>query len=266
MTTITGTGTYSPASIYGQNTNRPANTANGNTGSTSTAGSPSSGSANSTKSVADAILAAANSAGFDFATVGQNARTVLDAGIAAYGQTPGSQTTDKDWIKIFGGMDRRSLYAVSSNQGGQFSPQEQKIAKSLMDAQLANVGSVDSSSSTSQQIAGYSQKVDYLNNVSPEEKKTASWAYSMADAQTAARMADINSRMPAISGGTSPLLSTLMGAMYNVRNQSPTPVDFGTVNSLSDITSQPWAQGYASQIEQAFAASYQPGGSISVSV
>jgi hypothetical protein len=264
MTTITGTGTYSPASIYGQNLNRPANTANGNASGTGTAGAT--GTTGNIKTVADAIKAAANSASFDFATVGQNARTVLDAGIAAYGQPPSDQTSDKDWVKIFGGMDRRSLYAVSSNQGGQFSPQEQKIAKTIMDAQLANVSDVDSSASTSQQIAGYSQKASFLNNVSAEEKKSASWAYSMADAQTAARMADINSKMPQISGGVSPLLNTLMGAMYNVRNQTPGTVDFGTVNSLSDITSQPWARNYASQIEQAFAAGYQPGGSISVSV
>ena len=57
-----------------------------------------------------------------------------------------------------------------------------------------------------------------------------------------------------------------MGAMYNVRSQVSGSVSFGTVNSLSDITSQPWAQSYASQIESAFAASYQPGGSYSVSV
>jgi hypothetical protein len=263
MTTITGAGTYSPSSIYNQNTNRPATTANIHAGSAGTASSAAA--AGNTKTLADAIAAAANSAGLDFATVGQNARTVLDAGVAAYGQTPGNQTSDEQWFKIFDGMDRRSLYAVTSNQGGQFSPQEQKVAKSMMDAQLANIGDVDASASASEQIAGYGQKVDFLNNVSTEEKKSASWAYSMADVQTSARMADINSKMPQISGA-SPLLSTLMGAMYNVRSQVSGPVDFGTVNSLSDITSQPWARNYASQIEQAFAASYQPGGSFSVSV
>jgi len=263
MTIITGAGTYSPSSIYSQNTNRPATMANADAGSASTAGSTAA--TGNTKSPADAVAAAANSAGLDFATVGQNARTVLDAGIAAYGQTPGSQTSDEQWVKIFGGMDRRSLYAVTSNQGGQFNPQEQKIAKTIMDAQLANVGDVSSSASAGQQIAGYSQKVGFLNTVSAEEKKSASWAYSMADVQTAARMADINSKMPQISG-TSPFLNTLMGAMYNVRSQVSGPVDFGTVNNLSDITSQPWARSYAGQIEQAFAASYQPGGSFSVSV
>ena len=88
----------------------------------------------------------------------------------------------------------------------------------------------------------------------------------MADAQTAARMADFDSKMPQISGGNAPLLNVLMGAMYNARSQASGPVNFGTVNTLTDITSQPWAKSYAGQIEAAFAATNQPGGSYSVSV
>jgi hypothetical protein len=263
MTTITGAGLYTPASIYGQSTNRQANPTSANAGSAAASDNAAASSSGST-TVADAIAAAASSASYDFPAVAQNARTVLDAGVAAYGQTPGSQTTEPQWIKIFGGMDRRSLYAVASNQGGQFSPQEQKVAKTLMDNQLANAGNVSASDSTAQQIAGYTSQVNFLNTASPEEKNSASWTYSMADAQTAARMADIDSRMPQVSGGNAPLLNVLMGAMYNARSQGA--VNFGTVNDLTDITSQPWAQSYASQIEAAFAATNQPGGSYSVSV
>ena len=266
MTSITGAGLYTPASIYGQSANRQANPTSANAGNAAASNNSSAAGNSSSKTVADAVAAAANSASYDFATVAQNARTVLDAGVAAYGQTPNSQTTEPQWIKIFGGMDRRSLYAVASNQGGQFSPQEQKVAKTLMDNQLANVSNVSSSESTSQQIAGYTQQVNFLNNASPEEKNSASWTYSMADAQTAARMTDIDSKMPQISGGNSPLLNMLMGAMYNVRSQASGAVNFGTVNNLADITSQPWAKSYASQIEAAFAATNQPGGSYSVSV
>jgi hypothetical protein len=262
VTTITGAVTYSPATIQGQISPRQAGTG----GTSNSTGTASATAASSAKTLTETIAAAANSASYDFATVGKNARTVLDAGIAANGQPPGSQTTSAQWTKMFGGMDRRSLFAVSSNQGGQFSAQEQQAATSLMATQLANVGNVSSSASTQGQIAGFSAKASFLNNVSPEEKNTASWAYSMADAQTSARMADINSRMPQPSGGSQSLVNVLMGAMYNTRNQSSTPVSFGTVNSLSDITSQPWAASYASQIESAFAASYQPGGSFSASV
>jgi hypothetical protein len=88
----------------------------------------------------------------------------------------------------------------------------------------------------------------------------------MADAQTAARMADIDARMPQPSGGNSSMLNVMMGAMYNTRSQSSGPVSFPSVSSLADITSQPWAQSYATQIESAFAASYSPGTSYNVSI
>jgi hypothetical protein len=265
MTTITGTGAYSTPPLPTQTTNRQTNTAANNTDGTANNSATGTSTTGSTSTLADAIKAAADSGSYTFAMVAQNAKTVLDAGVQAYGQTPGSQTTNQDWIKIFGGMDRRSLYAVASNQGGQFSSTEQTAAKTLMDNQLANVANVSSTSSTSEQIAGYTAQANYLNNASPEEKQSASWAYSMADAQSAARMADIDSRMPQASSN-SPLVNTLMGAMYNVRSQISSPISFGSVNSLSDITSQPWAKSYSSQIESAFAATYQPGGSYSATV
>jgi len=262
MTTISSSSAYSLA-ILSQTTNRDA-AAGGSRQSTSgsTTASPTSA---SPTTIRDAIAAAAKSGSFDFATVGKNARTVLDAGIADYGQTPGTQTTEQQWIKIFGGMDRRSLYSVASNQGGQFTAQEQSVAKTLMDNQLTNSGDVDSAKTTGQQVAAYGQRAAYLNTASAEEKNSPAWAYSMADAQTAARMADINAHMPPMSS-SSPLLSTLLGAMYSVRSQSAGAVNFGSVNSLADITSQAWARPFKSQIESSFAAVYTAGGSLSVSV
>ena len=267
MTTISGANNYTLATILSQTPNRqPATVGANTTASGSTTDAAATTPVASGTTLAEAIAAAANSAGYDFATVGQNARTVLNAGIAAYGQAPSTQTSENDWVKIFGGMDRRSLFAVSSNQGGQFSPLEQSAAKQLMDNQLANAAGSNLSGSTDQQIAGYTAQVNLLNNASPEEKQTASWAYSMADAQTAARMADIDARMPQPSGGNSSVLNVMMGAMYSTRSQASSPVSFPSVSSLADITSQPWAQSYATQIESAFAASYSPGTSYNVSI
>ena len=267
MTIISGTNNYTLATLLSQTANRQTGAAGGNNGTSgSTAATGSATSTTSAKTVAQAIAAAANSASYDFATVGQNARMVLDAGISAYGQTPSSQTSQQDWVTIFGGMDRRSLFAVSSNQGGQFSPLEQQQAKQLMDNQLANAAGSNLSGTSQQQISGYTAQVNLLNNASPEEKQTAAWAYSMADAQTGARMADMDARMPQASGGNASLLNVMMSAMYNTRSQSSSQVIFPSVNSLSEITSQPWAQGYAGQIESAFAASYSPGTSFNVSI
>jgi hypothetical protein len=267
MTIISGNNNYTLATLLSQTANKQASTAGANTSTSgSAAATGSATTAPSAKTVAQAIAAAANSASYDFATVGQNARTVLNAGISAYGQTPDSQTSQQDWVTIFGGMDRRSLFAVSSNQGGQFSPLEQQEAKQLMDNQLANAAGSNLSGSTQQQISGYTAQVNLLNNASPEEKQTATWAYSMADAQTGARMADMDARMPQASGGNASLLNVMMSAMYNTRSQSSSPVTFPSVNSLSEITSQSWAQNYAAQIQSAFASSYSPGTSYSASV
>lgn len=263
MTTISSSSAYSLASILSQAPNR--DTAAGNSKQSASGPAMANTTSANPTTVKDAITAAAKSGSFDFATVGKNARTVLDAGIADYGQTPGTQTNEQQWIKIFGGMDRRSLYSVASNQGGQFTGQEQSVAKTLMDNQLTNSGDVDSAKKTGQQVTAYGQRVEYLNTASAEEKNSPAWAYSMADAQTAARMADINARMPPMSG-SSPLLSTLLGAMYSVRSQSAGTVNFGSVNSLADITSQAWARPFKSQIESSFAAGYTAGGSLSLSV
>ena len=104
MTIISGTNNYALATLLSQTANKQASAAGG--GTTTSASSTSAGSSTTTsaKTVAQAIAAAANSVSYDFATVGQNARTVLNAGISAYGQTPGSQTSQQDWVTIFGGM------------------------------------------------------------------------------------------------------------------------------------------------------------------
>ena len=266
MTIITSYSPYTMANLYGQTANNTT-TANANSQSaSSTAPAGTSSSTTSAAATAAALAAAKNSASYPFATVGQNARTTLDVGLAQYGQTPGSQTTAQQWTQIFGGMDRRSLFAVSSNQGGQFTPQEQQVAQSMMASQLANVGATASSASTQDQLAGYAQKISFLDIVSPEEKQTASWAYSMADAKTSANMINIDSKMPALSSSSSSsLVNVLMGAMSNAQSQASSTINFGTVSNIGQITSQSWAQDYASQIEAAFAATYTPGTSINLS-
>jgi hypothetical protein len=271
MTTISASTAYALQALYGQNATQSANTQTSSTktgtAQTGTQSSTSSTTASTTNaaSLADILAAARNSASLPFATVGQNARSVLDAGVAAYGQTPTDQTSADDWNAIFGGMDRRSLFAVSSNQGGQFSTLEQTAAKALMSAQVTDAGTVNSSDPISTQLAGYAKRIDLLSNVSPEEKQTATWAYAYAAARTNANMIDFDSRMPQTDSSSSPLVSVLMGAMNNAQTQAGTAIDFGSVDNIGQITSQSWATNYASQIESAFAASYNPGTSINLS-
>ena len=192
MTTISASTAYALQALYGQNATQTANTKTGTaqTGTQSSTASTTTGTTTTSASLADILAAARNSASLPFATVGQNARSVLDAGVAAYGQTPTDQTSDDDWTSIFGGMDRRSLFAVSSNQGGQFSTLEQTAAKALMSQQVTDAGTVNSTDPVSTQLAGYAKRIDLLSNVSPEEKQTATWAYAYAAARTNANMID----------------------------------------------------------------------------
>ena len=270
MTTISASTAYALQTLYGQNATQTANTKTGTaqTGTQSGTSSPTTSTATTattSASLKDILAAAQSSASLPFATVGQNARTVLDAGIAAYGATPDDSTSAKDWTTIFGGMDRRSLFAVASNQGGQFSAVEQTAAKALMSQQVTDAGTVNSSDPVSTQLAGYAKRIDLLSNVSPEEKQTASWAYAFAAAKTNANMIDFDSRMPQTDSSSSPLVSVLMGAMNNAQTLAAAAVNFGSVDNVGQITSQSWAKDYATQIESAFAATYNPGTSINLS-
>jgi hypothetical protein len=118
--------------------------------------------------------------------VGQNARTVLTAGEQQLGmQTPDDHTTGAQWQQIFGGMDRRSMYAVANNQGGQFSVPEQQAAQTLMNQQVSDlVGDVGAMTNKTDQMNAFGSLIQFLNNVSPEEKASSGWALGMASAKT----------------------------------------------------------------------------------
>src|SRR3954453_15299835 len=80
--------------------------------------------------------AVSSSAGKPLAQVASDVRASLDAKYAEF-KASGSpfdinSWEGKDWYSLMGNLDRRSLYAISSNQGGQFSDDEQKIAQSIM--------------------------------------------------------------------------------------------------------------------------------------
>ena len=89
----------------------------------------------------------------DFATVAKEARATLDAGYRKLGKTGDVYTTAEEWKTAFGGMDRRSLYAVASSAGGQFSKDEQGAAKYLMAQQQGAAMGLDLGAITPEEIA-----------------------------------------------------------------------------------------------------------------
>ena len=80
----------------------------------------------------------------DFATVAKDARAALDAVYQQRGKAMDMHTSGKDWEAAFQGMDRRALYAIASNAGGQFSKDEQGAAAFLMGKQVEQAQGIDS--------------------------------------------------------------------------------------------------------------------------
>jgi hypothetical protein len=93
--------------------------------------------------------------------------------------------TDEDRNALFGDLDRRSLNAVATNEGGKFSADEQASAQALMRQQgrLATgyySGPADQEKNwkdpfANDPVARAHAALDFLDNMSPEEKNTPQW-------------------------------------------------------------------------------------------
>ncbi|AWY38475.1 hypothetical protein DKY63_00575 [Pseudomonas putida] len=101
----------------------------------------------------------------------------------------------QDRNSLMGDLDRRSLYAVATNQGDQFSKEEQASAQELMrqQAQLATgyyVGPDDQKKNwrdpfANDPVGRAKAALSFLDNMSPEEKSTPQWLTQRATIQTA---------------------------------------------------------------------------------
>lgn len=122
----------------------------------------------------------------DFATVAKDARAVIDA-VYSKGTKPFSMyTTGVEAKGMFSGLDRRSLYAIKSNEGGRFTAEEQKHAGTEMVARLDAATGQD-------QMGGvtdngtirdmFKRTVGSLDSVSEEEKSSFDWASQRSRAQ-----------------------------------------------------------------------------------
>ncbi|MBO4222149.1 hypothetical protein [Bradyrhizobium neotropicale] len=122
----------------------------------------------------------AKGAPLDFTIVTNDARATLDRLYAAAG-VKGPLVDGKTTIDL-SSLDRRSLFAISTNNGGKFSPDEQAVAagalKQRFDAALAP--SLATTRLTGDYNVSYKAALDYLDGASPEEKATATWAAQRA--------------------------------------------------------------------------------------
>lgn len=125
----------------------------------------------------------------DFATVATDARASLDAGYQKTGKTGDIYTSDAEWKTVLGGLDRRSLYAISSNQGGQFSQAEIDAAEYTMNKQEEAAMGLDTPAGIADIVGNnkyaesFKSGIQFLDGVSDEEKSSLRWAKRRAVAQ-----------------------------------------------------------------------------------
>lgn len=214
-----------------------------------------------------ATAAAADSGSYSFAVVAQNARTVLTANEQQIGVSqPNDYTTGAQWNEIFGNMDRRSLYSVASNQGGQFTSAEQGGAQQAMDSQVTAVlGNVGSMTNESDVMNAYGKLITFMNNVSPEEKGSLGWAYGMASLKTSYNdfASDLGTPQQE-ADAANPLEKVFMAAMAAAQSNAATDKSDAEPTTLQGIFSQPWAQGWQSQILSAYRSTVSQGAALNV--
>ena len=157
--------------------------------------------------------AVSSSKGLSFADVASDARKRLDANYALM-KNAGSpyDGSDTDRNALMGGLDRRSLYAVATNEGGGFSTDEQTAAKALMHQQERLASGYFSGPADQQKyftdpysndpVARAQAALAFLDAMSPEEKNAPGWLtqhQTLADAlaQTGASADDSTKKQAA---------------------------------------------------------------------
>ncbi|BAI75869.1 hypothetical protein AZL_d00430 (plasmid) [Azospirillum sp. B510] len=163
----------------------------------------------------------------DFATVAKDARAALDAAYQSFGKTgengnPIGQngTTAKEWQNLLSGLDRRSLYAIASNEGGQFNQSEQIGAENLMDKQLNDAMGLDQATAAAGKLTSdmFLKGVRFMDGVSDEEKTSMFWAEKRAGLQFSYEgRSRQEGKEPENVDSESPLAKLIKGGLENLR-------------------------------------------------
>lgn len=117
----------------------------------------------------------------DFTTVTSAARTALD-GLYAAAKVNGPIGADGKTTIDLSSFDRRSLFAIATNNGGKFTPDEQKAASTDLGNRFndALAPAAATSKLTGDFSSIYKAALDYLDGASGEEKATATWSAQRA--------------------------------------------------------------------------------------
>jgi hypothetical protein len=116
-----------------------------------------------------------------FAAVTTDARSALD-GLYAAANVKGPIDANGQTTVDLSSLDRRSLFAIATNNGGKFSPDEQKAASTELGNRFnqALAPAAATSKLTGDLGPVYKAALDYLDGASDEEKATATWSAQRA--------------------------------------------------------------------------------------
>lgn len=200
-----------------------------------------------------------------FSQVALDARSSMDAQYAAMKASgkpfDANSWEGKDWNSVMGSLDRRSLYAVRSNEGGQFSKAEQDMAQSFMVQQQGlAMGLYEGPTSKAGLFVspfasvsdGFKNGVHFLDSVSSEEKSSVEWGVARASAQiTYENAAENEHKTPEKLDSESFLSQVITSAMKAMKHHPNTATTTGWLLTADDLKRQPWFKGYESQLDQA---------------
>ncbi len=177
----------------------------------------------------------------DFATVASDARTNFDKLLADQKLT--TPLAEGKLVADLGKMDRRELYAVSTNAGQAFTADEQKAAQlelqNRFDAAMAGPTAVSRVTGTIRNL--YQAALAYFDGMTPEEKASATYA------EQRAALEDMMKQLDAEPG-------TLPSAASDPVNQYLKRLAEGETGGLRDIVS------VASDARATLDAQYKAGG------
>lgn len=120
----------------------------------------------------------------NFTAVANDARAVLDRLYAA-AKVAGPLGGDGKATIDLSLLDRRSLFAIATNNGGKFTPDEQKVASTELTDRfnIALAPAATATAMTKNYAVVYKSALDYLDGASSEERATATWAAQRAAVQ-----------------------------------------------------------------------------------
>ena len=205
------------------------------------------------------------SAGKTFEQVTQDARANLDE---KYKQLKASgnaydyiYTSSEDVNSLFGDLDRRALVAISTNEDGLFTSEEQSYASSLLSAQHGLAVGLYSGPSSLQgnfvdpylndHASRFKASVKWLDRASKDEKAVSlDWAYQRAANQYSYEsITRFEGGVPENFDTTHPLAKLIKSALETSSNSIERGFTRGVIASAEDLKNQPWFEGFESQLD-----------------